>query len=199
MLDVIWELKLNYFAVTPIPVKLFSYFLILFLNRAHIAVSEPSWFSTPEKYGSSYCFPIVLSGLFLLIRPLCTLGTTGSTFNIAASFTTILEAWLFILFSLWTVHQMVVWEYITMSPFYSLLLAAHLPFTNAYGIGSFLISFVTVVVSWGVVPIWRVDALEILLLIFSPEVVSHVYGIGIHMVNLFLLFLANTLVRVSLK
>jgi hypothetical protein len=185
--------------VSPIPVKLFCYFLILFMNRAHLAISPLSWFSSPERYSISYCFPIVISGFFLLTRPLCTLGTTGSTFNSAASFTTILEAWLFILFSLWTVHQVVVWGYITVSPFYSLLLAAHLPFTKACGFGSFLISFVTVLVSWGVVPIWRVDALEILLLIFSPEFVCHVYGIGIHMVNLFLLFLANTLVRVSLK
>lgn len=199
MLNVIWELKLNYFAVSPVPVKLFSYFLILFLNRAHLAISQPSWFSSPEKYSVSCCFPILLSGLFLLIRPFCTLGTTGSTFNSAASFTSILEAWLLLMFSLWTVHQTVLWEYITVSPFYSLLLAAHLPFTKAHGCWSYAISFFIVVISWGVVPIWRVDALEVLFLIFSPEILCHVYGIGIHVVNLIILFLSNTLVRISLK
>jgi hypothetical protein len=62
-----------------------------------------------------------------------------------------------------------------------------------------LVSFIVVVVSWSFVPIWRVDALEVLLLIYAPEFVVHVYGIAVNMVNLFLLFLSNTLVRISLK
>lgn len=199
MLDMIWELKLNYFAVSPIPIKFFSCFLVLFFNRAHLAISQASQFSSPQSYTLSYCFPVLVSGLFLLLKPFCTLGFTASTLNSATSFTTLLETWLFILFSLWAVHQTVAWEYITIGPFFALLLAAHLPFTNCSGFWSTLVSFIVVVVSWSFVPIWRVDALEVLLLIYAPEFVVHVYGIAVNMVNLFLLFLSNTLVRISLK
>jgi len=199
MLNAIWELKLNYFAVSPIRIKVFCCLLVLFFNRAHLAISQASQFSSPREYTLSYCFPVLVSGLFLLLEPFCTLSFTASTMNSATSFTTILETWLFILFSLWVVHQIVAWEYITIGPFFALLLAAHLPFTKCSGFWSTLISFIVVVVSWSFVPIWRVDALEVLLLIYAPEFVVHVYGIAVNMVNLFLLFLSNTLVRISLK
>lgn len=199
MLNDIWALKLNYFTASTISVKIFCCFITLFLNRAHLAMSTSSYFSTPEAYSLAYCFPVLLSGMFLMMKPLFLFSTTGSISSKVAFFTFLLEVFLVVLFSLWTVHQTVVLGYSSVSPFYSLLLAAHLPFIDSYGWGSTFISFITVVVSWGFVPIWRVDALEILFLLFSPEFVIHVYGVCIYMVNLFILFLSNTIARISLK
>lgn len=196
-----WELKLQYYNSTKLSMlcKVLCCALVFFLNRAHTILSKPTAFSQSEVFKLSYCFPVSLAGLLLLSGPLYQLFNARDNMTRLVALAHLWELWLVIVFLLYILQMTVESGYSSVSPFFSLLLAAHLPFVAYDSSLSVLYAVLTIFISWFSICIWRVDSLEALLILFLPDILFHCYGVAINVLFLLLLFLGHSVAKLSLK